>query len=208
MLGELTGTHTNKVYTSSAVDGSIAVGFLFYDAVDCDGWVAKVKCVSTTPMHITGAGSSYDHVSATPTLRSNINLATAYVQTAGFSNADALTQVNFTLPINESAVDPMTLKLYKGDAKSFNNAEPLAATLTQNGTTYTFTLEDALVEGRNTYSVVGSFKGDAAIGAKVQVNISGLATKAQPAGISGFTAASPVTVSVPLSCSCPMKTKR
>lgn len=197
VLGELTGTHTNKVYTSSAADGSIAVGFLFYDAVDCDGWVAKVKCVSTTPMQITGAGSSYDHVSATPTLRSNINLATAYVQTAGFSNADALTQVNFTLPINESAVDPMTLKLYKGDAKSFNNAEPLAAALTQNGTTYTFTLEDALVEGRNTYSVVGSFKGDAAIGAKVQVNISGLATKAQPAGISGFTAASPVTVSVP-----------
>ncbi|MBQ9654398.1 MAG: DUF4465 domain-containing protein [Prevotella sp.] len=178
------------VYTSSTADGALSVGFMHRNSNQCAGWVAKVKCVTLADMTITGAGSSYDAVAASPSTRQNVALAQAYVTAEGVMNPDNVTGIGFKLTQNEGMVDPTALKLYKGDVL-------LSATVSADGDDYLFTLNEAPADGTTTFTVRGDILGTAAVGAKVQVDITKVTTAGQPAGIAPFTAAASVTVQNP-----------
>lgn len=178
------------IYTSNSSDGALSVGFLHYNSSNCTGWVAKVKVVQLENMTITGAGSNYDGVVAVPTAKQNIPLANAYVTAEGVMNPDNVTGIYFTMTKNDDAVDPTTLKLYKGDTQ-------VEATVVEEGTGYKFLLNEAPVDGTTTFTIKGNFLGTAAVGAKVQVDITKIATVGQPNGITPFTAATAVEVENP-----------
>ena len=178
------------VYTSSTADGALSVGFMHRNSNQCAGWVAKVKCVTLADMTITGAGSSYDAVAASPSTRQNVALAQAYVTAEGVMNPDNVTGIGFKLTQNEGMVAPTALKLYKGDVL-------LSATVSADGDNYLFTLNEAPADGTTTFTVRGDILGTAAVGAKVQVDITKVTTAGQPAGVAPFTAAASVTVQNP-----------
>lgn len=183
-------TYTNETYTSAAADGSLSVGFAYRYAYSCTGWVAKVKVVKLENMTVTGAGSNYDGVVAVPTAKQNIPLANAYVTAEGVMNPDNVTGIYFTMTKNDDAVDPTTLKLYKGDTQ-------VEATVVEEGTGYKFLLNEAPVDGTTTFTIKGDILGTAAVGAKVQVDITMIATVGLPNGITPFTAATAVEVENP-----------
>lgn len=187
---KLTGKHTNKTYTSSTADGALSVGFMHRNANACEGWVAKVKCVTLENQTTTGAGSSYENVTATVSGKTNVNLARAFVTTTGVLNADKLTSICFSLPQNEGAVEPTALKL-------FLNENALNATVTEDGGGYKFTLEKALAEGTNNFDIKGDFLGTAAVGAKVRLDVTKITTTAFPGGVTPFTAGTSVAVENP-----------
>ena len=81
---------------SASPDGILSVGYLFCNANDCDGWVAKVECVKLEDMTVTSGGVSYENVDA-----------------EGVMNADRMTSVSFRLPVNEVA-DAQKIRLYAG----------------------------------------------------------------------------------------------
>lgn len=197
VIETLDGTYTNKVYYSTASDGALSVGFLYRYAKACNGWVAKVKCVKLEDMSVTDAGSQYNNVVATPQSRSYVNLAGLFVNTTGMMNADHLKTVNFRLTENENAVDPLSLKLFKGSDVSYKGATPLDATVTENGGIYTFTLDKALDNGKNEFTIVGDFKGEAAVGAKVKLDVTGVTTATKPEGVTPFTSADAVEIENP-----------
>ena len=134
------------VYTSGTADGALSVGFMHRNSNTCDGWVAKVKVVKLENMTVTGAGSSYDGVGGTLTSKQNAALANAYVTAEGVMNPDHVTGIGFTMTKNESAMDAMALKLFKGDKQ-------VEATVSADGQGYLFTLDDALSDGTTTYTV-------------------------------------------------------
>ena len=178
------------IYTSNSSDGALSVGFLHYNSSSCTGWVGKVKVVQLENMTITGAGSNYDGVVAVPTAKQNISLANAYVTAEGVMNPDNVTGIYFTMTKNDDAVDPTTLKLYKGDTQ-------VEATVVEEGTGYKFLLNEAPVDGTTTFTIKGDILGTAAVGAKVQVDITMIATVGLPNGITPFTAATAVEVENP-----------
>ena len=181
------------VYTSGTADGALSVGFMHRNSNTCAGWVAKVKVVTLENMTITGAGSSYDGIAAQPSMKQDVPLAHAYVTATGVMNPDKVTAIGFSMAKNEGAVDPTALKLFKGDTQ-------VAATVSAvsgSSTDYVFTLSEAPSSGTTTFTVKGDFLGTAAVGAKVQVAITKVATVAQPGGIAPFTAATPVEVENP-----------
>lgn len=178
------------VYTSSTADGALSVAFLHRNSNTSSGWVAKVTCVQLENMTITGAGSNYDDVVAVPTTKQNITLANAYVTAEGVMNPDNVTGIYFNMTKNDDAVDPTTLKLYKGDTQ-------VEATVVEEGTGYKFLLNEAPVDGTTTFTIKGDILGTAAVGAKVQVDITKIATVGQPNGITPFTAATAVEVENP-----------
>ena len=179
-----------ETYISEADDGSLAVGFIYVYAKKCKGWKATVKCVTLENMTVTGAGSSYDNVSATITKKQNVDLATAYVTTSGIMNPDKVTSVSFTLTQNEGMVDPTALKLFYGD-------KAISATVSEEGSGYKFTLNQALSDGTNNFVIKGDILGTAEIGAKVQLDITKITTEGQPEGITPFTAGTSVAVENP-----------
>lgn len=183
-------TYTNETYTSAAADGSLSVGFAYRYAYSCTGWVGKVKVVQLENMTITGAGSNYDGVVAVPIAKQNIPLANAYVTAEGVMNPDNVTGIHFTMTKNDDAVDPTALILYKGDTQ-------VETTVVEEGTGYKFLLNEAPVDGTTTFTIKGNFLGTAAVGAKVQVDITKIATVGQPNGITPFTAATAVEVENP-----------
>lgn len=178
------------VYTSSTADGALSVAFLHRNSNTSSGWVAKVTCVQLENMTITGSGSNYDDVVAVPTTKQNITLANAYVTAEGVMNPDNVTGIHFTMTKNDDAVDPTALKLYKGDTQ-------VEATVEEDGIGFKFSLNEAPVEGTTTFTIKGDFLGTAAVGAKVQVDITKIATVGQPNGITPFTAATAVEVENP-----------
>ena len=178
------------VYTSGTADGALSVGFMHRNSNTCDGWVAKVKVVKLENMTVTGAGSSYDGVGGTLTSKQNAALANAYVTAEGVMNPDHVTGIGFTMTKNDSAMDAMALKLFKGDKQ-------VEATVSADGQGYLFTLDDALSDGTTTYTVKGDFLGTAAVGAQVQVDITKILSTGQPDGIAPFTAATSVAVENP-----------
>ena len=179
-----------ETYISEADDGSLAVGFIYVYAKKCKGWKATVKCVTLENMTVTGAGSSYDNVSATITKKQNVDLATAFVTTSGIMNPDKVTSISFTLTQNEGMVDPTALKLYYGD-------KAISATVSEEGSGYKFTLNQALSDGNNNFVIKGDILGTAEIGAKVQLDITKITTEGQPEGITPFTAGTSVAVENP-----------
>ena len=179
-----------ETYISEADDGSLAVGFIYVYAKKCKGWKATVRCVTLENMTVTGAGSSYDNVSATITKKQNVDLATAFVTTSGIMNPDKVTSISFTLTQNEGMVDPTALKLYYGD-------KAISATVSEEGSGYKFTLNQALSDGTNNFVIKGDILGTAEIGAKVQLDITKITTEGQPEGITPFTAGTSVAVENP-----------
>lgn len=179
-----------ETYISEADDGSLAVGFIYVYAKKCKGWKATVKCVTLENMTVTGAGSSYDNVSATITKKQNVDLATAFVTTSGIMNPDKVTSISFTLTQNEGMVDPTALKLFYGD-------KAISATVSEEGSGYKFTLNQALSDGTNNFVIKGDILGTAEIGAKVQLDITKITTEGQPEGITPFTAGTSVAVDNP-----------
>ena len=197
VIETLDGTYTNKVFYSTTADGALSVGYLWRYAKACDGWVAKVKCVKLEDMTVTGAGSQYTNVLATPKGKGNVNFAGVYVDANGVMNADNLKSVSFKVSKNENnAIDPMSLKLYSGAEESYKGATALDATLTENNGTYTFSLDKALESGKNQFTVVGDITGSE-IGSKVKIDITGVTTVAHPDGVTPFTAAEAVEVANP-----------
>ena len=156
----------------------------------CAGWVAKVKCVTLENMTVTGAGSNYNGVVASPTSKQNVALANAYVTAEGVMNPDHVTGIWFAMTQNESVVDPTALKLFKGDT-------PVEAAVSPDGNGYLFTLDEALADGTTTFTIKGDILGTAAVGAKVEVAVTKVATTALPDGITPFTAGTSVTVENP-----------
>lgn len=181
---------TAETYISEAADGSMAVGFIYVYAKKCKGWKATVKCVTLENMTVTGAGSSYDNVSATITKKQNVDLATAFVTTSGIMNPDKVTSISFTLTQNEGMVDPTALKLFYGD-------KAISATVSEEGSGYMFTLNQALSDGTNNFVIKGDILGTAAVGAKVQVDITKITTEGKSEGITPFTAGTSVAVENP-----------
>ena len=181
---------TPETYVSEAADGSMAVGFIYVYAKKCKGWKATVKCVTLENMTVTGAGSSYDNVSATITKKQNVDLATAYVTAEGVMNPDKVTSISFNLTQNEGMVDPTALKLFFGD-------EAISATVSEEGSGYKFALSQALSDGTNNFNIKGDILETAEIGAKVQLDVTNIATEGQPEGVTPFTAGTPVAVENP-----------
>ena len=178
------------VYTSGTADGALSIGFMHRNSNTCKGWKATVKCVTLENMTVTGAGSSYDNISATITKKQNVDLATAYVTTSGIMNPDKVTSISFTLTQNEGMVDPTALKLFYGD-------QAISATVSEEGSGYKFTLNQALSDGTNNFVIKGDILGTAEIGAKVQLDITKITTEGQTEGITPFTAGTSVAVENP-----------
>lgn len=178
------------VYTSNSADGALSVGFLHYNSSNCTGWVAKVKCVQLENMTITGAGSNYDDVVAVPTAKQNITLANAYVTAEGVMNPDNVTGIYFTMTKNDDAVDPTALKLFKGDTQ-------VEAAVATDGDGYKFSLNEVPVDGTTTFTIKGDFLGTAAVGAKVQLDITKITTATLTDGITPFTAGTSVEITNP-----------
>lgn len=187
ILETLDGNYSNLTYTSGVADGSLSVGMLWRYAKACSGWVAKVKVVTLENQTVTGAGSSYDNVSATITKKQNVDLATAFVTTNGVMNPDKVTSISFNLTQNEGMVEPTALKLF------YDNAA-ISATVSEEGSGYKFSLEQALSDGKNNFDIKGDILGTAEIGAKVQLDVTKITTEGQPEGVSPFTAGTSVAV--------------
>lgn len=183
-------TYTDETYISASADGILSVGFAYRYAYSCTGWVATVKAVKLENMTITGAGSNYESVVTTPSAKQNVTFANAYVTAEGVMNPDNVTGIYFTLTKNDGAVDPTALKLFKG-------ATLVSAAVETDGNNYKFVLSEAPAEGTTTFTVKGDILGTAAVGAKVQVDITKIATVGQPNGITPFTAATAVEVENP-----------
>lgn len=198
VLEQLSGTLSSpKTYYSTATDGALSVGFLYRDATKSDGWVAKVKCVKLENMTVTGAGSQYTNVVASPKSKTNVNLAGAYVTASGLLNADHLKTVSFKLTKNEgSMIDPLSLKLYSGSSVSYKGATAIETTVAESNGIYTFSLDKALSDGKNEFTIVGDITGGE-VGNKVKVDITGITTTALPDGVNPFTVADAVEVENP-----------
>ena len=198
VLETLDGTYTDKVYYSTTEDGAISVGYLYRYAKACNGWVAKVKCVKLENMTVTGAGSQYTNVVAVPGSKSSVNLAGVYVNADGVMKADHLKGISFRIIKNEdSAIDPLSLKLYKGSETSYKDATPLEATVSESNGTYSFALDYTLVSGKNDFTIVGDFNGAAEAGTKVLLDVTGVTTAAYPDGIAPFTKGETVEITNP-----------
>ena len=178
------------VYTSGTADGALSVGFMHRNSNECEGWVAKVKVVTLENMTITGAGSNYDGIGGQLSTKQNVALANAFVTATGVMNPDNVTAICFTMTKNEGVVDPTALKLFKGDVQ-------VAATVESDGDNYKFVLNEAPSDGTTVFTVTGDFLGTAAIGGKVQVDITKVTTMARPEGITPFTAGSAVEIENP-----------
>ena len=190
ILATLDGTYSNLTYTSGVSDGSLSVGMLWRYAAACSGWKATVRVVQLENMTVTGAGSNYDGVVASPNSKQNVVLANAYVTATGIMNPDNVTGIYFTMTKNQGVVDPTALKLFKGDTQ-------VDATVSADGSGYKFTLNEAPAEGTTTFTIKGDFLGTADVGAKVQVDVTKITTAAITAGISPFTAGTSVEVTNP-----------
>ena len=180
-------TSSNETFVSASADGSMAVGFLYKYASTCSGWKATVRAVQLENMTVTGAGSNYSGVVASPTSKQNVALANAYVTAEGVMNPDHVTGIWFAMTRNESVVDPTALKLFKGDTQ-------VDVSVSADGTGYKFTLNEALADGTTTFTIKGDILGTAAVGAKVQVDITKITTTALATGITPFTAGTSVEI--------------
>ncbi len=198
VLEQLSGTLSSpKTYYSTTADGALSVGFLYRDATKSDGWVAKVKCVKLENMTVTGAGSQYTNVVASPKSKTNVNLAGAYVTASGLLNADHIKTLSFKLTKNEgNMIDPLSLKLYSGSNASYKGETAIETTVAESNGIYTFTLDKALSDGKNEFTIVGDITGGE-VGNKVKVDITGITTTALPDGVSPFTATDATEVETP-----------
>lgn len=195
VLEKLDGTYSDKSYTATDASGIIAVGYLYRYAKQCAGWKATVQCITLDDQTVTGAASDYSAVVSHPDFTTGVNFATARVSTTGVMNADVVTGISFR--VSGAAVDPLSLRLYRGEQASFAGKSAVHEGIAADGDGYTFTLHEALAEGDNAFSIAGEFAADATPGTTAQVEITKITTVGQPEGITPFTAATAVAVAKP-----------
>lgn len=197
VLEALDGSYTDKSFYSTTADGALSVGFIFRYAKKSAGWMAKVKCVKLNDMSVTGAGSQYGNVVASPKSKTGVNFAGFYVTANGLLNADHLKTVSFKMAKNEdNTIDPLSLKLYKGSETSYKGATPIEATVSESNGTYIFSLDYELSDGKNEFTVVGNISGER-VGSKAKVEVVGVTTKNKADGVTPFTTAEAVEVENP-----------
>lgn len=197
VLEKLEGQYVNKTFISTASDGCLSVGCIFRYGKRSNGWVARVKTITVSDMSTTAAGGDNSKVLAAPTAKKGVALAGVYVDASGILNPVKLTEVSFTIPVNENVVDPTQLKLYSGIKSEFKDELPLNATVSNEGSTYKFTLEEPLKENRNFFTIAGDILPEAAFNANVKVDAIGIKTTDNPNGVAGFAKADAVNVNLP-----------
>lgn len=190
VMATLDGTYSDLSYYSSAPDGSLGVGVLWRYAKRCDGWTAKVRCIKLTDMSVTGAGSAYAGVSDSPKSKVDVPVAGVYVDAEGVMNPDRLTGIDFKVPVNEGMIDPLSVKLYDGEA----GKTPIDATVTANGDFYRISLDKPLALGRNVFTIAADILSSAEIGSRLMVSVVSVSTASIPGGVEPFVASDPVEI--------------
>lgn len=196
VIRKFVGTFSNQVLYSTASDGSLSVGFLFCNANDCKGWVARVETVKLEDMTVTGGGSVYEQVTAAPETRKAVALASFYIDAEGVTNADHLKTVDFKLPVNQM-IDGKTVKLYAGQHSDCSELQPLEATVTEAAGGFTLATDSELVSGRNWFTLAVDIPESAPFGSQVSLEVEKVATTAHPSGIPSFQKGTAATVTLP-----------
>lgn len=186
LLQELDGTYSNLTYVSSDATGALSCCFLWVDPIMSDGWKATVSAIELKPMVVTSAAASYSDVEETVYAgKTSVALGSLNITTEGLAPADTLKTISFTLS-QDGVYDATQLRLYQG-------ATAINATLSQNGDTYTFSLNQALITGDNSFRVCGDVSGSAKIDATATFAFTGLSTYN---GYTTLTTATPVQQTV------------
>ena len=185
MLAVLDGTYSNLTYTSTDATGALSCCFHFRYPKMSKGWVATVSAIELKPMAVTSATVDYSEAESSVYAGQNVKLGAVNVVTEGISPADTLKTLSFTL-VQNGVYDATKLRLYQGSAA-------VNATISQSGDTYTFTFNQALVTGDNTFAVYGDVLSTAQIDAVSTFAFTGLSTHN---GYTTLTTATPVQQTV------------
>ena len=190
MLAVLDGTYSDLTYTSTDATGALSCCFHFRYPEDSEGWKATVSVVKLDPMTILSATADYSNVEEQVYAgKPNNVLGAVNIATEGLLSADTLKTISFTLAQN-GVYDAAKLRLYKGDATTKTAVE---ATLSQNGDTYTFSFNQALATGDNTFFVCADVLGTAKVDATSTLAVTAISTFK---GYATLTTATPVQQTV------------
>ncbi|NPD91666.1 DUF4465 domain-containing protein [Xylanibacter muris] len=187
------GEYSHDSIYSTSPDGILSVGMLWRYAKRCEGWVAKVKAIKLTEMEVTGGGTDYSVVSASPSAKTNVPFAAFYLDAAGITSPDRLTSVRFKMTKNAAGIDPLSLRLYSGNVIT-KDSQPLDAVVAADGDGWHITLDHILSQGKNMFVIAGDFPLDAPVSASVEIEVTGLTTSAMPDGVTPFSGTDPVAV--------------
>lgn len=190
LLETLEGSYSNKTYISTDATGALSCCFYFKYPENSEGWKATVSVVKLEPMTILSATADYSNVEEQVYAgKPNNVLGAVNIATEGFLSADTLKTISFTLAQN-GVYDATQLRLYKGDATTKTAVE---ATLSQNGDTYTFSFNQALATGDNTFFVCADVLGTAKVDATSTLAVTAISTFK---GYATLTTATPVQQTV------------
>ena len=190
LLETLDGTYSDKIYTSTDATGALSCCFYFKYPQDSEGWKATVSVVKLDPMTILSATADYSDVEGQVYAgKPNNVLGAVNIATEGLLSADTLKTISYTLAQN-GVYDATQLRLYKGDATTKTAVE---ATLSQNGDTYTFSFNQALATGDNTFFVCADVLGTAKVDATSTLAVTAISTFK---GYATLTTATPVQQTV------------
>lgn len=186
LLATLHGTFTNQTYTSTDATGDLSCCFYFKDPYQSKGWKATVSLIEAKPLKVTSAIANYSDVESTVYAnKTSVALGTLNITTEGLTPADTLKSVSFTLT-QDGVYDAAKLHLYLGN-------KALETTISQNGNTCTFSLNQALTTGDNSFRVCGDVLENAQIDATAIFAFTGLSTSN---GYTTLTTATPVQQTV------------
>lgn len=190
LLETLEGSYSNKTYISTDATGALSCCFYFKYPENSEGWKATVSVVKLEPMTILSATADYSNVEEQVYAgKPNNVLGAVNIATEGLLSADTLKTISFTLAQN-GVYDATQLRLYKGDATTKTAVE---ATLSQNGDTYTFSFNQALATGDNTFFVCADVLGTAKVDATSTLAVTAISTFK---GYATLTTATPVQQTV------------
>lgn len=190
LLETLEGSYSNKTYISTDATGALSCCFYFKYPENSEGWKATVSVVKLEPMTILSATADYSNVEEQVYAgKPNNVLGAVNIATEGLLSADTLKTISFTLAQN-GVYDATQLRLYKGDATTKTAVE---ATLSQNGDTYTFSFNQALATGDNTFFVCADVLGTAKVDAISTLAVTAISTFK---GYATLTTATPVQQTV------------
>ncbi len=186
-----------RTYYSTSADGAMSVGYLYRYAERCDGWVAKVKCIKLENMQVTAAASAYDLVPQSPVRTTGVALASVNVSATGVLNPDSIVSISYRLTKNEGVIDPAQIRLYRGKVAYATGLTPLSANITESDGVYTLVLDEPVENGDNWLTLAGDILSSAQVGSQVQLEVTAVATKAKPEGVTPFTTDEAKAVSTP-----------
>ncbi len=185
-LAELDGTYSNLTYTSTDATGALSCCFIFKYAKKSKGWKATVRAVEVKPMAVTSATADYGDVEGSVYAnKTSVVLGALNIATEGLTPADTLKTISFTLAQN-GVYDATQLRLYQGNTA-------VDATLSKDGDTYTFALNQALATGDNKFRICGDVLETATVDATSTLTITGISTFN---GYTTLTTATPVQQTV------------